>query len=210
MTRALMSSDQADPTAGDEYATSDDLQTYFALDMTELFRLALLLTADAVDAERCVILAIQECLSGVPVFKEWLHVWVRRTIVRNGISVVTGNQKGSLSKVVRNGPVTSIPDPMQLAAHAFEESAGIVTLDNFERLVYVLSILEHYSITECALLLGRTHKEVREARNSAVARVAVFEQEMRGISGASSVERSSSTWSREQDGFDCSCGTLLE
>ncbi|MDR3736634.1 MAG: hypothetical protein P4L10_14015 [Acidobacteriaceae bacterium] len=48
---------------GDMFATSDDFQRLFAREMANLFRLSLLLTADAENAECCLILAMRECLA---------------------------------------------------------------------------------------------------------------------------------------------------
>ena len=40
--------------------------------------------------------------------------------------------------------------------------------EDFERFVFTMSVLEHYSEHDCALLLGRSVPEVREARTRAL------------------------------------------
>jgi hypothetical protein len=42
-------------------------------------------------------------------------------------------------------------------------------LEDFERFVFVMSILEHYSDYDCALLLGCTRRDIEEARTRALA-----------------------------------------
>jgi len=45
-------------------------------------------------------------------------------------------------------------------------------LQNFERFVFVLCVLERYRDHECALLLGCSASEVREARTQAIEELA--------------------------------------
>lgn len=45
-------------------------------------------------------------------------------------------------------------------------------LEDFERYVFVITILERYSERDCALLLGCSVQEVREARARALQRLA--------------------------------------
>ncbi len=44
---------------------------------------------------------------------------------------------------------------------------SVLNLGDFERFVFVMSALEHYSEHDCALLLGCSVREVREARGRA-------------------------------------------
>lgn len=45
---------------------------------------------------------------------------------------------------------------------------AVLGLEDFERFVFVISVLEHYSEHDCGLLLGCSAREVREARGRAV------------------------------------------
>jgi DNA-directed RNA polymerase specialized sigma24 family protein len=45
---------------------------------------------------------------------------------------------------------------------------AVLGLEDFERFVFVMSVLEHYSEHDCALLLGCSAREVREARGRAL------------------------------------------
>ena len=44
------------------------------------------------------------------------------------------------------------------------ELAAVLALEDFERFVFVMSVLERYSEHDCALLLGCTRRQVNEAR----------------------------------------------
>jgi len=45
---------------------------------------------------------------------------------------------------------------------------AVLDLEDFERFVFVMSVLEHYSEHDCGLLLGCSVREVREARSRAL------------------------------------------
>lgn len=209
MKRALLLDHVPAPVAGEAYATAEDFQKFFALEMQSLFRLALLLTADANEAECCVIRAMRECLSGQHVFKQWVGAWVRRTVIREGIRQAGQFHempaRRSAGEQSSRSPAFQVP----LRATPFADSAGIFTLGTFERLVWVLSVLEHYPIADCALLLGRAPHEVREALKRALGQVAAFEQECEEPTVSGPVEGGHSTGISDQDGLDWSCGTLL-
>ena len=54
--------------------------------------------------------------------------------------------------------------------------ASVLALQDFDRFVYVLCVLEGYADQNCAVLLGISHREVRETRIRAVQHVADFER----------------------------------
>ena len=45
---------------------------------------------------------------------------------------------------------------------------GVLNLEDFERFVFIMFILEHYSDYDCALLLGCSVREILEARARAL------------------------------------------
>jgi len=47
---------------------------------------------------------------------------------------------------------------------AIAASESILDLPEFERFVLVICVLEHYSIHDCALLLGKSPRDIKEAR----------------------------------------------
>ena len=48
----------------------------------------------------------------------------------------------------------------------------VLALENFERFVFVISVLERYSDQECALLLGCSIQDIRETRVRALEHIA--------------------------------------
>ena len=150
---------------GGEYAGKEDFASVFESERAGLQTLALLLTANSEVARRCVICAFRECIARSCVSKEWVLSWTRRMVIRNAISLVMG--PGGQSFVNTNddadkGLISFSPDNL-LGPLALPES--ICGLPEFERFVFVICVLEQYSIHDCALLLGRSPREVNEVRH---------------------------------------------
>ena len=176
MGRPELSSYLASLSSLNEYATTDDFQELFASDVAELFRLGFLLTADAGKAELCLLLTMQECLASCSVFKWWLPVWTRNAVMRNALRIVTGTPICSPRKIPQYQTLFPITKFRKKSMATPDDPAGILQLNGFDRIVYVISIIEQYSIADCAALLGRTRQEVREAQHRAVVQIAAFEQ----------------------------------
>ena len=163
-----------------EYATVDDMQKFFVAAMNDLFCLAFLLTADADRAEDCIFRSIHECMKNTRVLREKMLAWVRNSVIRNGIAIVTELELDSPQDTQINSiPLT--PESSQACVGTMDCSAGILQLSSFDRLVYVICIIEHYTSRHCALLLRRSREEVREARARALAHIAEFESTWRDI-----------------------------
>jgi hypothetical protein len=177
--------------------------------MDELFHLAFLLTADIELAEQCMILVMRECLAGC-VFKRWLPVWVRRMVVRTGIEIVLAKRNEPRGYLSLDRAVDPTSEPVDFEIAALNASAGILTLNELERLVYVLSMIERYPLRECALLLGSSTREVSVARTSAIRAIAAFECEMHSTSGTLSEEKLWTSSKRLGVDTDFACGTLLD
>ena len=147
-----------------EYAREEEFVGVFDSERKGLQRLAILLTANSEAAKRCLSRAFQECIANNSVSKEWVVSWTRRMVIRNAISLVMGT--GGRSFVNTNGDaddgfVAFSPDD-SLGAIAASES--ILDLPEFERFVFVICVLERYSIHDCALLLGKSPRDISEAR----------------------------------------------
>jgi len=164
MSRTLGSNNGTKSSAVGEFAKTDDFQELFASEMVDLLRLAFLLTADAEKAQHCVILTLHECLATVGVFKAWLPVLTRNALIRNGIRLVTGIPVCSLGKSRRPESLPAIHDSEYVISPT-DDSAGLLQLSDFDRLVYVICVLERYSTRDCAALLGKSRPEVRDALN---------------------------------------------
>jgi hypothetical protein len=209
MSTALLFNDRPDSALIGDYATLDDVQKQFASKMTELFLLALLLTADADKAQHCLVHSIRECLERDTILKGWLPAWIRNTVIRNGIRIVKGTQCDSPRKEPQPELLPSIHVLPKSALGAWEYSAGILELSDLDRLAYVICVLENYSSLDCALLLGRSRQEVCDSRNRALAKVAEFESECCPVPHQTSPCHSSPS-SAQPGSFDGSCGCLLD
>jgi DNA-directed RNA polymerase specialized sigma24 family protein len=148
-----------------EYARKDEFVSVFDCERAGLRRLALLLTANSEAAQRCLIRAFRECIASSSVSKEWILSWTRRVVIRNAISLVMdpGDQSFvDTNDDADNGLTAISPDD---SVGAFAESESILGLPEFERFVFVICVLERYSIHDCALLLGKAPREVNETRH---------------------------------------------
>jgi DNA-directed RNA polymerase specialized sigma24 family protein len=147
-----------------EYARKEEFAGVFESERAGLQRLALLLTANSEAAKRCLIRAFRECITGSSVSREWVLSWTRRMVIRNAISLVMGpggQRFVNTNDDAGNGLIAFSPDD-SLATIA--ESESILDLPEFDRFVFVICVLERYSMHDCALLLGRSPREVNEAR----------------------------------------------
>lgn len=144
-----------------EYSTSSDFCRIFASDTKRLYLLSLLLTGDPVIAERCFVAGLEDSTKPNAGFKEWANSWARRTIIQNAI------------RMVRPRPGDSVDSGDSKLAGADQvltdqpEMAAVIALPAFERFVFVVLVLEGYSVENCSLLLGCARADVIAARTRA-------------------------------------------
>jgi hypothetical protein len=134
-----------------EYATSNDFRWLFTEDMNNLYLLSLLLTANAEEAERCFVAGLADCVDGNPVFKEWANSWARSIIVHNAIRIIALHISPARSSASGSHSENEDIPKTPLQTPPF---ASVLELEDFERFVYVLSVLERYPTRKCAVLLG--------------------------------------------------------
>jgi DNA-directed RNA polymerase specialized sigma24 family protein len=154
-----------------KYATAEDFRNLFAEDMTSLYLLAFLLTASHEKAEQCFVSGIEDCAQGSSVFQQWARSWVRRVIIQNAVRMIAPRPRFE-DRSIYEFPSAIVRDerkPDQDAAWA-----GVLALENFERFVFVVSVLEGYQDRECATLLGCTVLEAGHARVRALQQIAGF------------------------------------
>ena len=144
-------------------ATQADFCQALEKDMTRLYLLAYLLTGSHVSAEECLVATAEDCGRQTAVFKEYVHEWIKRGIVKSAIRCA---QLGAGSHSHRSGSE-------QLSGSFHPVLEGVVRLPLLERLVYVLSFLEGYSVRNCALLLKCSPERAAKARLSAVQRISM-------------------------------------
>ena len=128
-----------------------DPSRLFKGDMKSLFLLSLMLTADVDSAESCFTSSLDDCMSMKPTVSEWTNSWTRRVLLHNAIAMLRPAIEDDEQPV-------SCDLALNPALHA------VMRLKNFERFVFVLSILEGYSDRECSLLLGPSARTIMAAK----------------------------------------------
>jgi DNA-directed RNA polymerase specialized sigma24 family protein len=161
---------QARDQEGDLYASHEDFHTIFNEDLKELYQLSLLLTRDPAKAERCLVSGLEDCVSGNHVFREWARSWAKRTIVQNAIRELKPRPSQSNSPL--SGAMFSDMDEYSRGPGGHFEIDAALRLADFDRFVFVMSVLEHYSQHDCALLLGCSARDIREGRARALKELA--------------------------------------
>jgi DNA-directed RNA polymerase specialized sigma24 family protein len=151
------------------YATRDDFLEVFSQDLNGLYQLAFLLTADHQKGERCFVAGIEDCAEENRVFREWARAWAKRVIAKNAIGALNPRRSHSTSSAL---PTVFSHNPQPRGPIGHFHVDAVLRLADFERFVFVLCVLEHYREYECALLLGCSGSEVREARTQAIEELA--------------------------------------
>jgi len=146
------------------YATVADFLETLDEEMHGLYLLSFLLTADHDKAKQCLISAIGECVEGIGVFIDRARLWTRRAVLKHAIQMMRPEPENAenVSFLSFRGAATSPRN---------NPSAQILLLGEFERFVFVMSILEGQSDEECALFLRCSRRDVMMARVLATATV---------------------------------------
>jgi DNA-directed RNA polymerase specialized sigma24 family protein len=155
---------------GSLYASHEDFHKIFNEDLKELYQLSFLLTRDPAKAERCLVSGLLDCVSGNRVFREWAHSWAKRTIVQNAIRELKPRPSQSNSPLSR--AMFSAMDQHWKGPGGHFEIDAVLRLADFDRFVFVMSVLEHYPEHDCALLLGCSARDIREGRTRALKELA--------------------------------------
>ena len=150
----------------DLYASHEDFHTIFNEDLKEHYQLSFLLTRDPAKAERCLVSGLEDCITGNRVFREWARSWAKRIIVQNAIREL--RPRPSQSDLPLSSAIFPDDDqPLSGSGGHFAMDA-LLRLEDFERFVFSMCVLEHYSEHDCALLLDCSAREIREARTRAL------------------------------------------
>jgi DNA-directed RNA polymerase specialized sigma24 family protein len=154
----------------DRYASHEDFRKIFDEDSIGLYQLSFLLTGDLEKAQRCFVNGFEDCVTGNPVFREWAHSWARRTIIQKAIEELKPRPRHS--NLPLSATIFPNIDQLSRGPDGHFEIDAVLGLEDFERFVFVVSVLEHYSEQDCALLLGCSVQQVRETRARALQRMA--------------------------------------
>lgn len=162
-----------------EYARREEFVSVFESERVGLERLALLLTARPETAHRCVKLALRECVTSGAVSKGWILTWARRVVIRKAISLLMASRRQSFEGVGNDEAENSIVFSGEWPIGITDRAQSILDLPELDRLVFVMCVLEHYSIQDCALLLGRPPGEINVARRRAANRIGYLDEPVR-------------------------------
>lgn len=145
-----------------EYATCKDFQQIFNEEMSGLHLLAYLLTGNQEKAEQCFVAGLDDSIRGNPVFKQWARAWSKRAIIQNAIKAMApAAQRGAEEEAA---PAASNGNEPPLVSLVMQWTV-------FERFVFVMSVLEGYSVRECGALLGCADQEIIAAKSRVLQRL---------------------------------------
>lgn len=166
----LFRKSRIDACQADPYATSEDFSRLFTEDMSRLYLLSFVLTADHEKAELCFVGGLEDCVRGNLVFKEWARSWAERAVLKNAIRMVAPHPNRADESFTGIHPEArgAFPETQDQQAAI----ARVLALGDFDRFVFVMSVLERYSDKECSVLLGCLQQDVREARMRAQQQIA--------------------------------------
>ena len=163
----LLCTNRSKPSIADDYATSDDFRKLFAEGLGGLYLLSYLLTGNHETAEQCFVAGIEDVAKRNSVFKEWARSWTRRAIVQNAIRMMAPRHNHIARRIGR----ADLGDKFQGTQETDAAIATVLALEDFERFVFVLSVLERYSDLDCSLLLSCSRVEIGEARMRALQQI---------------------------------------
>jgi len=146
------------------YASSGDFQRVFHEEKDDLYRLSFLLTADHEKAQRCFVSGLEDSVKQNSVFKEWARSWARRAIIQCAVRVIN-------PRPTQENVASGLNSSGKMPEGELPEIAAVLELKAFERFVFVISVLEHYSEHECSILLGGSRRNVIAARLRAVQQI---------------------------------------
>jgi hypothetical protein len=144
--------------------TNTEFCQLFAKELKGLYFLSLLLTANPELAEECVLSSLDDCLHGVAVASDWAHSWAKRAVIKNAIRLVGAGLHSTVANAQETG--------LQQCYHEQRMTRTILALRDFERIVFVMCVLERYSDRDSATLLHCVTQEIREARVQALRHIA--------------------------------------
>jgi len=151
------------------YAIGSDFCRIFNTQMSGLYQLSFLLTANPAIAEQCFVSSLEDCAAANRIFKEWAASWARRTIVQHAIRLMQPmpQQESPLVAAMSGEGAQEASIDKQLLAALFR-------LTVFERFVFVMSLLERHSDQDCKTLLGCSRRDILRARTEALLKMASF------------------------------------
>jgi DNA-directed RNA polymerase specialized sigma24 family protein len=169
------------------YTTCHDFKRLFVKEMNSLYLLAYALTGDYGTAEQCLLAGLVDCINGPLVLRHSARWWARRGIIDNAIRTIrpraTAIQEAAHVRNVKHNR-REIPFYSDAAMRILHQLA------DFQRCVFVMSVLERYLDEDSSILLGCTVAEVRNARIEAFRQIALAHTKNGAAATAASLRRS--------------------
>ena len=153
-----------------KYATSEDFQRIFTEDVDHLYQLAFLLTRDHKKAEQTFVAGLEDSVKDNRVLAEWARSWAKRTIIQNAVRELKPRPPG-LRRSFSETPLSYFGETLD-GKDAYSKLDAVLELEDFDRFVFVMFIVEHYSDHDCALLLNSSRTEIQKARSRALTQLA--------------------------------------
>jgi hypothetical protein len=150
----------------DRYASREDFCEIFIEDLDGLYQLSFLLTRDHQKAEQCFVCGLENCVAGNLVFRELARSWAKRAVIQNAIREL--KPRPGMSNSAPSAAIFLDIDQLSTGPPSHFEIDAVFALGDHERFVFVMSVLEQYSQHDCALLLGCSVADVRDARTRAL------------------------------------------
>jgi DNA-directed RNA polymerase specialized sigma24 family protein len=153
-------------------ASSHEIQSAFVEQRDYLNWIALLITGDHALAGQAVINASDLSASHSSVFRDWLMGWTNTATARAAVREVRDLISASASRYIDSSCEHSDDDVLsddQIASLRHVDTRDIVaSLDPLARSALVLRGIQHFPITDCALLLDMPRRIVAAAYCRAV------------------------------------------
>jgi DNA-directed RNA polymerase specialized sigma24 family protein len=156
--------------SANEYATPEDFRRLFIEEMDGLYQLSYLLTGDDEMAQQCFVAGLEDSVKGNKVFREWAYSWAKHVIIRNAIRILRPQPTDADSSL----PASAVSGKgrLRIIRDGHLEVDSVLALEDFERVVFVMTVLERYSDHESALLIGCSIAGIRAARICALEEIA--------------------------------------
>jgi len=147
-----------------QYATTEELRRIFTEDADGLYQLSFLLTRDHEKAEQCFVAGLEDCVRANRVFRDWARAWAKRAIIQNAIRILQprpGRASACLPETA-----SARDQRLQKAGDECFEIDRVLDLDDFDRFVLILTVVEGYSDRNCSLLLGSSVEAIQASRQN--------------------------------------------
>ena len=155
-----------------EYATIEDFCRIFTQETNGLYQLSFLLTCDDEKAQQCFVAGLEDSVKANTVFKKWAHSWAKRAIIRNAIRALRPQPTDAASSALATAGAEK--NKLRIIRDGHLEIDGVLALEDFERFVFVMTVLERYSDHDSAPLIGCSRAQIRAARICALEEIAVL------------------------------------